>query len=168
MLSLQRNVLEFPPCSSSLTTSEVSGFPALAPASSFGLKCTHSSFLFPLMISTVPRLLKHIPFDAKSQLVDVHGEHEWQAPGPGDIRGACAGLNAAANHGCNCLEGGRQTQGEISEAFKYPNVSPFSLPSLSLPPLFIPSLYPFRPSKEWNRHQRFCHLWIAQGFRTRT
>ncbi|WPG98725.1 Cloroperoxidase [Acrodontium crateriforme] len=38
-------------------------------------------------------------FDAASQLVSVSGEHEWRAPGPGDIRGPCAGLNAAANHG---------------------------------------------------------------------
>lgn len=46
----------------------------------------------------VPRDLKHIPFDAKQQLVDVHGDHEWQAPGPNDQRGPCPGLNAAANH----------------------------------------------------------------------
>lgn len=38
-------------------------------------------------------------FDAATQLVDVHGEHEWMAPGAQDIRGPCAGLNAAANHG---------------------------------------------------------------------
>ncbi|KAF2753540.1 hypothetical protein EJ05DRAFT_533664 [Pseudovirgaria hyperparasitica] len=38
-------------------------------------------------------------FDPKSQLVSTSGDHAWQAPGPGDIRGPCAGLNAAANHG---------------------------------------------------------------------
>ncbi|KAH6721232.1 hypothetical protein BKA61DRAFT_699714 [Leptodontidium sp. MPI-SDFR-AT-0119] len=38
-------------------------------------------------------------FDAKSQLVSTSGEHAFIAPGPGDIRGPCAGLNAAANHG---------------------------------------------------------------------
>jgi hypothetical protein len=38
-------------------------------------------------------------FDPNLQLVNTSGEHEWRAPGPGDIRGPCAGLNAAANHG---------------------------------------------------------------------
>jgi hypothetical protein len=38
-------------------------------------------------------------FDPEKQLVNTSGEHEWRAPGPGDIRGPCAGLNAAANHG---------------------------------------------------------------------
>lgn len=38
-------------------------------------------------------------FDAEAQLLDVTGEHEFRAPGPNDIRGPCAGLNAAANHG---------------------------------------------------------------------
>jgi hypothetical protein len=38
-------------------------------------------------------------FDAKSQLVSTSGEHAFIAPGTGDIRGPCAGLNAAANHG---------------------------------------------------------------------
>jgi hypothetical protein len=36
-------------------------------------------------------------FDAAAQYVSVSGEHEYRAPGPGDIRGPCAGLNAAAN-----------------------------------------------------------------------
>ncbi|PPJ54668.1 hypothetical protein CBER1_06012 [Cercospora berteroae] len=31
--------------------------------------------------------------------IEVTGEHEWQAPGPGDQRGPCPGLNAMANHG---------------------------------------------------------------------
>jgi hypothetical protein len=38
-------------------------------------------------------------FDAASQLVSTSGEHAWIAPGQNDIRGPCAGLNAAANHG---------------------------------------------------------------------
>lgn len=38
-------------------------------------------------------------FDAASQLIDVTGEHAWAAPTAGQIRGPCAGLNAAANHG---------------------------------------------------------------------
>jgi len=38
-------------------------------------------------------------FDEKDQRVSVSGEHQWIAPGPGDIRGPCPGLNAAANHG---------------------------------------------------------------------
>lgn len=37
-------------------------------------------------------------FDPVEQLVSTSGDHAWQAPGPGDIRGPCAGLNAAANH----------------------------------------------------------------------
>ena len=36
---------------------------------------------------------------SESQLVDVTGEHAWQAPGPNDARGPCPGLNAFANHG---------------------------------------------------------------------
>lgn len=43
----------------------------------------------------IPR--KYI-FDAKEQYLDLTGEHEWQAPGPDDRRGPCAGLNALANH----------------------------------------------------------------------
>lgn len=38
-------------------------------------------------------------FDAASQLVSTSGDNAFIAPGPGDIRGPCAGLNAAANHG---------------------------------------------------------------------
>lgn len=37
-------------------------------------------------------------FDAASQLVSTSGAHAWQAPGNGDIRGPCAGLNAAGGH----------------------------------------------------------------------
>lgn len=38
-------------------------------------------------------------FDAEDQLVSTSGENAWIAPGAGDIRGPCPGLNAAANHG---------------------------------------------------------------------
>lgn len=41
------------------------------------------------------------PFDAASQYVDTtdNGPNPWKAPGKGDLRGQCPGLNAAANHG---------------------------------------------------------------------
>jgi len=38
-------------------------------------------------------------FDPDTQLVSTSGDHAFIPPGPGDIRGPCAGLNAAANHG---------------------------------------------------------------------
>ena len=38
------------------------------------------------------------PFDANAQYVSTTGDHAYQAPGPGDIRGPCPGLNAMANH----------------------------------------------------------------------
>ncbi|GAB7365799.1 hypothetical protein MBLNU230_g7132t1 [Neophaeotheca triangularis] len=38
-------------------------------------------------------------FDAEKQRVSTSGIHEYRDPGPDDIRGPCAGLNAAANHG---------------------------------------------------------------------
>ena len=40
-------------------------------------------------------------FDPQDQYVDVTpgSANEYQAPGPGDLRGPCPGLNAAANHG---------------------------------------------------------------------
>lgn len=39
-------------------------------------------------------------FSKKDQLIDVTSDaHKFIAPGPNDIRGPCAGLNAAANHG---------------------------------------------------------------------
>lgn len=39
------------------------------------------------------------PFDAASQYVSNKGQYAFVAPGPGDARGMCPGLNAAANHG---------------------------------------------------------------------
>ena len=38
-------------------------------------------------------------FDPITQRISTTGLHAWVAPGPGDIRGPCPGLNAAANHG---------------------------------------------------------------------
>ncbi|TKA24995.1 hypothetical protein B0A50_06093 [Salinomyces thailandicus] len=40
-------------------------------------------------------------FHAEAQYIDVGpgSGHEWKAPGPGDLRGPCPGLNAFANHG---------------------------------------------------------------------
>lgn len=38
-------------------------------------------------------------FNAGTQMVSTTGIHAWMAPVPNDIRGPCAGLNAAANHG---------------------------------------------------------------------
>lgn len=46
-----------------------------------------------------PSLKKRVAFDAKSQLIDVSGDHAFVAPGSGDQRGPCPGLNAMANHG---------------------------------------------------------------------
>jgi hypothetical protein len=46
-------------------------------------------------------LFEPVPiFNAAAQYVDVGpgSGHEWQAPGPNDLRGPCPGLNAFANH----------------------------------------------------------------------
>jgi hypothetical protein len=45
--------------------------------------------------------LPPLGFNAEDQYVDVtdDGPHPWMAPGTGDRRGECPGLNAAANHG---------------------------------------------------------------------
>ena len=45
--------------------------------------------------------LPPLGFNAADQYVDVTdgGPHPFVAPGPGDRRGQCPGLNAAANHG---------------------------------------------------------------------
>ncbi|KAL8280569.1 hypothetical protein RQP46_006892 [Phenoliferia psychrophenolica] len=50
-------------------------------------------------IGGIPRVPGSVPFNAAEQLVSVTGDHAFIAPGPGDQRGPCAGLNAAANHG---------------------------------------------------------------------
>lgn len=45
--------------------------------------------------------LPPLGFSEEDQYVDVSdsGPHPFLAPGPGDRRGECPGLNAAANHG---------------------------------------------------------------------
>ncbi|KAI7650197.1 hypothetical protein KC319_g11107, partial [Hortaea werneckii] len=53
----------------------------------------------PNLHSESPTLEKRVSFDASSQLVDVHGDHAFQPPGPHDRRGPCPGLNSLANHG---------------------------------------------------------------------
>nr|XP_018904130.1 PREDICTED: aromatic peroxygenase-like [Bemisia tabaci] len=40
----------------------------------------------------------YIPFDKDLQRVQTDGPHKFVAPGPGDQRGPCPGLNALANH----------------------------------------------------------------------
>ncbi|KAI5361337.1 putative chloroperoxidase [Septoria linicola] len=40
-----------------------------------------------------------LTFDEKDQFVSTTGEHAYASPLPGQIRGPCPGLNAAANHG---------------------------------------------------------------------
>ncbi|KAF2767032.1 Cloroperoxidase [Teratosphaeria nubilosa] len=42
---------------------------------------------------------KRIFINSFSKPVDISGEHAFQAPGAGDQRGPCPGLNALANHG---------------------------------------------------------------------
>ncbi|CAD6593541.1 MAG: hypothetical protein ASARMPRED_007636 [Alectoria sarmentosa] len=52
-----------------------------------------------------PHLAKHqelkrqTAFDPTTQQVSTTGEYAWVAPGAGDQRGPCPGLNALANHG---------------------------------------------------------------------
>jgi hypothetical protein len=46
------------------------------------------------------RDVKRAPgFSASQQYVSNTGTHGFQAPGSGDLRGPCPGLNAMANHG---------------------------------------------------------------------
>lgn len=44
-------------------------------------------------------LIPCVTFDEEDQLVKLNGANAYVAPSPGDIRGPCPGLNAAANHG---------------------------------------------------------------------
>ena len=63
-------------------------------------------------------LFEPIPiFNAAAQYVDVGpgSGHEWQAPGPNDLRGPCPGLNAFANHGF-IPKNGYATIGQFVEA----------------------------------------------------
>lgn len=79
----------------------------------------HNTFAFPALASNVATstskragpididneansgFFPNLGFDAKDQYVDVSpgSGHEFQPPGPNDIRGPCPALNAAANHG---------------------------------------------------------------------
>ena len=38
------------------------------------------------------------PFSASAQYISNQGQYKFVAPGPGDARGQCPGLNAMANH----------------------------------------------------------------------
>ena len=44
-------------------------------------------------------LKRQTTFDPTSQRVSTTGKYAWVAPGAGDQRGPCPGLNALANHG---------------------------------------------------------------------
>ena len=44
-------------------------------------------------------LKRQTTFDPTSQHVSTTGQYAWVAPGAGDQRGPCPGLNALANHG---------------------------------------------------------------------
>ena len=66
-------------------------------------------------------LFEPIPiFSAAAQYVDVGpgSGHEWQAPGPNDLRGPCPGLNAFANHGF-IPKNGYATIGQFVEATEH-------------------------------------------------
>jgi hypothetical protein len=49
--------------------------------------------------SSYPDSQRQTTFDAATQLINVAGSHAFVAPGNGDLRGPCPGLNALANHG---------------------------------------------------------------------
>lgn len=50
-------------------------------------------------LTTNKELKRQTTFDPTSQQVSTTGEYAWVAPGAGDQRGPCPGLNALANHG---------------------------------------------------------------------
>ena len=50
-------------------------------------------------LATDKELKRQVTFDPASQLVSTTGQYTWVAPGAGDQRGPCPGLNALANHG---------------------------------------------------------------------
>lgn len=79
-------------------------------AAFFGLSLLGSAYAYPNILqhlesqkagkrSEAPKLQKRVAFDAAQQLVDVTGDYAFVAPGDGDQRGPCPGLNALANHG---------------------------------------------------------------------
>ncbi|KAF7196971.1 Dothistromin biosynthesis peroxidase dotB [Pseudocercospora fuligena] len=65
-------------------------------------------------------------FDAKDQYVDVtdSGPNPFKAPGSGDLRGECPGLNAAANHGFLPRSGKATIQQTVDGLGKAYNMSP--------------------------------------------
>ena len=54
-------------------------------------KCPH--------LAVKEELKRQTTFDPSTQHVSTTGEYVWVAPGSGDQRGPCPGLNALANHG---------------------------------------------------------------------
>ena len=54
-------------------------------------KCPH--------LAVKEELKRQTTFDPSTQHVSTTGEYSWVAPGSGDQRGPCPGLNALANHG---------------------------------------------------------------------
>ena len=54
-------------------------------------KCPH--------LAVKEELKRQTTFDPSTQHVSTTGEYAWVAPGSGDQRGPCPGLNALANHG---------------------------------------------------------------------
>ena len=54
-------------------------------------KCPH--------LAEKEELKRQATFDPSTQHVSTTGEYAWVAPGSGDQRGPCPGLNALANHG---------------------------------------------------------------------
>lgn len=65
-------------------------------------------------------------FNAQDQFVDVRqgSGNEFQSPGPGDIRGQCPGLNAAANHNFIPRNGLLTTSQTTTGLFKAFGMSP--------------------------------------------
>lgn len=74
----------------------VSAFPALSGRNLEGL--TSDRLEAAIRSFEQHRLEKRILVDS-SQPIDTTGEHAFQAPGEGDQRGPCPGLNVLANHG---------------------------------------------------------------------
>ena len=54
-------------------------------------KCPH--------LAVNEELKRQTTFDPSTQHVSTTGDYAWVAPGSGDQRGPCPGLNALANHG---------------------------------------------------------------------
>lgn len=61
-----------------------------------------------------------------SEPIDITGDHAFQAPGDGDQRGPCPGLNVLANHGYISRDG-ITSLAEVTTAINQ-GASPFSRP----------------------------------------